>query len=352
MLLLALPAPATASEHQIYLATPANRNYEGELTNKDFEKSLAPTGELGIPIFQTTSQTRLATKTWIIDGALLDDVQFLVSQDSELASAWLERLRRAVGGDTVYATAYGNPDVRYLESLAPAELNFYYSYGQFKVSEVLGRNVRSEKGSNLASKRANISNELRQFFNSARREFLLLSTVIDPKEIQVERAKLGQLFNPLLDSKGRELLLRDYEIGETRFLGKLRIVSGRYQITTANQKMPITLVNDFESPAKVDLLFRPLNNRVVFPEYRGITLAPKSKIQVSVPIKTIAAGDTAVIARFENGKGKVVGATAMLDLSSTIISPAVSRFTTIAGLVLILAAVAQSVRRIRKSRKE
>jgi hypothetical protein len=58
-----------------------------------------------------------------------------------------------------------------------------------------------------------------------------------------------------------------------------------------------------------------------------------------------------VVARFENGKGKIVGANAILDLSSTIISPAVSRFTTGAGIVLVFAAIAQSVRRIRKSRK-
>lgn len=338
--------PTSASENQIYLASGANRNYDGEITNKSFESSLAPNGSIGTLIFQNEG----AAKTWIIDGALLEDVQFLIAQDSELASNWMERLKRVVGGDTVYATAYGNPDVKYLQSLAPAELAFYYDYGQGKVSEILGRNVRSEKGSGLASKRANIDSDLRQFFNGARQEFNYLSTVVDPKEINIERAKLGQLFNPLIDNKERENLLKDFEAGETKFIGKLRIVSGRYQITSANQKMPITLVNDFESPAKVDLLFKPLNNRVVFPEYRGITLAPKSKIQVSVPIKTIAAGDTAVIARFENGKGKVVGATAVLDLSSTIISPAVSRFTTGAGLVLILAAIAQSVRRIRKSR--
>ena len=359
-LILILPAPATAAENQIYLASAANRNYEGEITNKDFEKSLAPAGELGSLIFQTNikagAQSRVnsgvnsSSKTWIIDGALLDDVQYLISQDSNLASAWLARLKQVISGSSVYATAYGNPDITYLKSLAPAELNFYYNFGQTRVAEVLGRSVQSEKGSGFATKRANIGNELRQFFNSARQEFSLLSTVIDPTEIQSERAKLGQLFNPLLDSKGRDLLLIDYEAGESRFLSKLRIVSGRYQITTANQKMPITLVNDFESPAKVDLLFKPLNNRVVFPEYRGITLAPKSKIQVSVPIKTIAAGDTSVIARFENGKGKVVGATALLDLTSSIISPAVTRFTTGAGLILILAAVAQSVRRIRKNR--
>jgi hypothetical protein len=342
-----VPAPASAATNTVYLATPANRDFQGDIQNKDFEKSLAPTGELGIQVFQSVSSSR----TWVIDAALLDDVNFLITQDSNIAKNWLDRLKKVVGGDTVYATAYGNPDVQYLKALAPAELSFYYQFGEARVTELLDRNVRSEQGSGLSTKRANISNDLRRFFNEARQEFNLISTVIDPKIVQVERAKLGQLFNPQLNSVTRQKLFDGYKAGQSKYISKLRIVSGRYQITTANQKMPITLVNDFDSPAKVDLLFRPLNNRVVFPEYRGITLAPKSKIQISVPIKTIAAGDTTVVARFENGKGKVVGAVAILDLSSTIISPAVSRFTTGAGLVLILAAVAQSVRRIRKSRK-
>jgi len=151
--------PTSASENQIYLASGANRNYDGEITNKSFESSLAPNGSIGTLIFQNDG----GSKTWIIDGALLEDVQFLIAQDSELASNWMERLKRVVGGDTVYATAYGNPDVRYLQSLAPAELAFYYDYGQGKVSEILGRNVRSEKGSGLASTRANIDRDLRQF---------------------------------------------------------------------------------------------------------------------------------------------------------------------------------------------
>jgi hypothetical protein len=102
----------------------------------------------------------------------------------------------------------------------------------------------------------------------------------------------------------------------------------------------------------VDLLFTPLNNRVVFPQYRQITLNAKSKMQVSVPVKTIASGETTVVARFENGKGKIVGANGILELTSTIISPAVSLFTTGAGVLLILAAVAQSVRRVRRNRKQ
>ena len=341
-----VPAPAEAASHTIYLATTANRNYAGEITNKDFEKSLAPAGDLGRLVFSPVARPR----TWIMDAALLEDVQSLVNKNSTLATNWLNQLKRVSSRDTIYATAYGNPDVIYLNSLAPTELNFYYAVGLQHLQAILLKNVLSEKGSGYGWRRAKIDSALRQFFNAARQDFTLLSTVVNPKEVESDRARIAQLFSPLLSTDQRNALLKDYRTGQSNVIKKLRIVSGRYRITTSNEKIPITLVNDFDTPVKVDLFFTPLNNRVVFPQYRQITLNANSKIQVSVPIKTIAAGDTTVIARFENGKGKVIGASGIIELSSTLISPAVSRFTTGAGLLLILAAVAQSVRRVRKSR--
>ncbi len=347
LLLLSLQMPAEAANKNIYLTSVANRNYQGELINKDFEMALSPEGELGKLVFTPVPRPR----TWIMDAALLEDIKYLAENNSQVAESWLQRLKSVIGNDNIYATAYGNPDVTYLNALAPSELNFYYLVGQQHLQAVLLKNVRSEKGTGLANKRATISNEIREFFNTARQEFTLLSTVVNPKEVESDRARLGQLFNPLLSEKQRNSLLKNFELGQPRVIAKLRIVSGRYQITNASEKLPITLVNDFNTPVKVDLLFTPLNSRVVFPEYRQITLNPNSKVQVSVPVKSIAAGDSTVIARFENGKGKSIGATGMLEVSSTIISTTITRFTTAAGVVLILAAIAQSVRRVRKNRK-
>lgn len=347
-LLILFPMPVSATTNTIYLTSAANRNYQGEVANKNFESSLATGGELGKLVFQPLIKPRI----WVIDAALVEDVKSLADQNSLIAKNWLDRLKRITYGETIYATAYGNPDVAYLKSLAPAELNFYYLVGQQHLELLLLRNLESEKGSGYANKRAKISNEVRTFFNRARKEFTLISTVVNPKEVESDRARIGQLFSPQLDDSSRAALLKDFEVAQPEVISKLRIVSGRYRITTANQKMPITLVNDFGSPAKVDLLFTPMNNRVVFPEYRQITLNPKSKVQISVPLKTIAAGDTMVIARFENSKGEIVGETGQLEISSTIISPTITRFTTGAGIALILAAIAQSVRRVRKRREE
>ena len=345
-LFFVIPAPAQAASHTIWITSTANRNYAGEITNKNFEKSLEPSGDLGKLVYQPVARPR----TWIMDAALLEDVQYLIDKKSTIATSWLAQLKKASSGNTIYATAYGNPDVIYLNTLAPTELNFYYAVGQQHLQAVLMKNVLSEKGTGYAWKRAKIDSSVREFFNTAREEFTLLSTVVLPKEVESDRARIAQLFSPQLNQKQRQELLKDFEVGQANVISKLRIVSGKYRITTSNEKIPITLVNDFNVPVKVDLFFAPMNNRVTFPQYRQITLNAKSKIQVSVPIGTIAAGDTTVIARFENGKGKTIGTNGMIELSSTLISPAVSKFTTGAGLVLILAAVAQSVRRVKRSR--
>lgn len=347
IMLLSLPMPAHGATTDIYLATAPNRSYLGELVNKDLESSLSPDGSLGKVIFQPAARPR----RWIIDAALIEDIQSLSDNGSVLANNWLDRLKRILGTDEIYALAYGAPDVSYLRSLAPSELHFYYQVGQNHLSKLLNRPIQSEEGKGFARGRSKINSDVREFFTSVRQNFINMSTVVDEKELESDRARIAQLFNTQLSSEKRDALLRDYQSGESAVMSKLRIVSGRYRITSANQPLPITLVNDFSTAVKVDLLFTPLNPRLQFPEYRQITLNPKSKTQVSVPIQTIAAGDTTVIARFENGKGKQVGANGMIEITSSIISPTISRFTTGAGIILILAAVAQSVRRVRKARK-
>ena len=141
-----VPTPAQAASHTIWITSTANRNYAGEITNKNFESSLAPDGLIGKVIFQAAARPR----TWVIDAALVEDVQALAAKNSTNAQNWLTKLNQVTRGDSVYATAYGNPDVVYLKSLAPSELNFYYQVGQQRLELVLKRNLYSEQGSGFA----------------------------------------------------------------------------------------------------------------------------------------------------------------------------------------------------------
>jgi hypothetical protein len=73
---------------------------------------------------------------------------------------------------------------------------------------------------------------------------------------------------------------------------------------------------------------------------------------MSVPFKVIASGSTLVLAQYMTPQGVGVGEVFKLNLSLTVIDSRVAWFTTAAGVVLFLGAVTQSVRRIRRGRRE
>jgi hypothetical protein len=88
--------------------------------------------------------------TWAIDPALLANVSALAGcgasqpQWARLASAWLAKLKAAVAGQPVFATAYGDPDMAALigasASLA-ADVQRSFSYGRSVARQILGINL-------------------------------------------------------------------------------------------------------------------------------------------------------------------------------------------------------------------
>ena len=350
LLLLLLPLPtASAASNQIILTDKPYRQYNGKFLENKLEEDLSPAGRLGVKVFTPVNRPRV----WVIDSALIEDItEYQKAQDSIVALSWLNQLKRQTVRDSVFATAYGNPDVSLAKRLAPAELKFYYTYGQGLLSQQLGRSVYSAEigGWNLG--RANLTNSNYHDYQSARRELSNLTTVIPALEIESDRAKLAKMLTLGLNRKERDLLVSDFAIGNQQIVNRLRVVGGKYRLTTDKEKLPITLVNDFESPVTVKLVFEPLNARIKFPKYEAVELQPKSRVQIPVPVTNIAAGDTTVIAKFVNERNLQVGGQSQLTITSQVISPLVAWFTTGAAIFLLLAAVVQSVRRVRRSRSE
>jgi hypothetical protein len=68
-------------------------------------------------------------------------------------------------------------------------------------------------------------------------------------------------------------------------------------------------------------------------------------------VDVVARGQTVVAATITDSVGDEVVPPALLTLNSTVIDPKVTWFTTGAAILLLLAAVAQSVRRIRSRGK-
>jgi hypothetical protein len=356
-LLLMMPQ-ATAANTVIRITGPIHQTFTGEFRNDDLAQSLTPSGDLGLKVFQPIAKNR----TWVIDAALIDEV-IVMSGDytlateaepagKEIATAWLTQLKRVTTGNDVVALAYGNPDISLAKRLAPSELKNYFVYGQDRLQLALGRIVRSEPEVQWSVGKSGLSNPLRKNYSDNRKALTRLSRVVDTPELIQLRARLAQLLSPTLDKDSRNYFSYSATEAVDAMVNKLRINSGKYQITTSSVKLPVTVINEFAVDVTVDIAMLPINSRVVVDSFDDVVIPANSKRQLEMQVDVIAPGQTTVSALITDSDDDTeVVPEALLTLNSTVIDSKVTWFTTGAAILLLLAAVAQSVRRVRRRGK-
>jgi len=319
-----LPQSASAAARSIELIERPHQLLDGKFVDDELATLLSPEGRLGSLVYTpAVTQTR-----WFIDGALLDEVADMADgyelangEDGvgvEIATAWLAQLRIATAGGIISPIAYGNPDLRLAKRLAPSELSFYQKYGVQRIAFHLGRTSPADKA----------------VFKSP-----------------TFRARLAILLSPSINGPSAKVFAQSAIDGVVQQQNKLRVNPGKYALTSESGNVPLTLVNGFTTPVKINLIFRASNIRVIVNDIREITLDPQSRTQMAVPYTVITSGTTQVNAVLTNGDGKWLGPTSRLALSMTLIDSRVAWFTTAAAVLLFIGAGAQTYRRIRKGRK-
>lgn len=346
---------ADAATPVIRIIDKPHTNFDGTFRDNKLAQSLLPDGALGKIVYNATD----TNKTWIIDPALMVEIADMADgytfNDNEdlagqsAAKSFIFRLTFATYKNQVIALPFGNPDQKLLKSMAPSELRFYSQYGAEKLAEILSRPVKSENGWGRGSTR--LYGDIRSQYQSDRKLLTGLTTISAAQEIEDLRAQLGRILSPMLNQKERNYYSYQAKKAVELTSSKLRVVSGRYQITSDNVKLPITLVNSFDTAAVVNVSLIPLNSRIQIMGITEVTIAAKSRQQLLIPVTVIAPGSTLVLAQFMNFKGDLVGSVSKLNLSATIIDSRVAWFTTGAAILLFFGAVAQSIRRIRKGRR-
>jgi hypothetical protein len=355
MLLVVLPlSPAKAAESIVRITSMAHQTFTGEFRNDDLAQELTPSGALGQLVYTPRSNN----KTWVIDAALIDEViamtgDYTLATDAtpagkEIAAAWLKQLRQITYGQQVVALAYGNPDVSLARRLAPSELKSYYAYGKTQLEAALGRTVRSEPDGGWSVGKSGLSYPLRKAYGDNRKALTRLSKVVTDAELITLRAQLSKLLSPKLDKDSRDFYSYSARTAVDAMVRKLRINSGKYQITTANVKLPITVINEFDTDVTVNISMLPINSRVVVDSFDAVTIPAQSKRQLEMVVDVIAPGQTTVSAQIIDNEGNEIVPEAILTLNSTVIDSRVTWFTTGAAILLLLAGVAQSVRRVRR----
>jgi len=340
------PTIAQATENKIILLDAPHSDLLGAQLNNELTASLLPTGRLGQLVYTPVSTPR----TWLIDAALIDEVTALAAKDVS-AQDWLSELKIMSAADTVVALPYGHPDISLTKRLAPSELTYYYNSSKTRLAIALGRDVLIDRGVRWTSSGTIVVADAVRSYTLNRRALSLLSTVVPPQQLDDLRSKLAFLLSSGSTTKRQLYFAHNADMAIAAANHKLRIVAGKYRLTSEHEKVPITVVNDFAAPVRVTLQLTPLNSRIKVGGPETVSLPANSKTQLSIPFTVIAPGSTAVLAEFRNSKGKPLGDSVILTLSVSVISPAVAWFTTGAAILLFLAAITQSVRRVRRSRK-
>ena len=347
--------PAGSATPVIRITDIPHTNFDGTFRDNELVGALSPEGKLGKAVF---AKNRSAT--WVIDAALIDEVidmsdGYLYKEapdviGQQVALAWLERLQIATAGNPIVALPYGNPDSALARKLSARDLKLFNTIAQSRLEAFFGRPIISQNGWGKGKSR--LSSGFQSLYERQQDLLAGLNKVVDAEEISTLRLRLGRILNPLLDSRDRAYFSYQGRDASTKVVKKLRIVPGRFQLTSNKVEVPLTLVNDFETSTVVSLSLIPMNSRVQVENVNDITIAPKSLIQISVPFTVIASGSTLVLAQFITSQGDRVGETSRLNLALTVIDSRVAWFTTGAAIFLFLGAIIQSVRRIRKGRNE
>lgn len=338
-------ADASNGKNIVLLDTP-HRDLNGVFLDDELTTSLLPTGKLGELVFSPIAQPR----TWLIDAALIEDVEAMAVNHVD-AQNWLLELKSISAQDPVIALPYGHPNISLATRLAPTELRYYFDASKTRLQVALGREVSVNRAVKWGASSVNVPADTVRSYTFNRRAIALMTTVVPPSELDTLRLKLAYLLAPGLDKKRQLFFANNADEALAIQRHKLRIVPGKYRLTSEKEKVPITLVNDFSVPITVDLQLIPLNSRIRISNIKSITLDAKSKTQLSVPVAVIASGTTAVLAQFVNSHGDRINDTVLLTLNASVISPTVAWFTTGAAILLFLAALTQSIRRVRRSRK-
>ena len=351
-----LPQSASAALRNVELIERPHQLLDGRFMDDELATLLTPEGRLGSLIYTpTVTQTR-----WFIDGALLDEVADMADgyelangEDGvgvEVAAAWLAQLRIATAGGAISPITYGNPDLRLAKRLAPSELSFYQKYGVQRIAFHLGRTINVDKAV-LTPAASKLSGPDRKNYTVNRQAISKLSTVVTAPELELFRARLAILLSPSINGRAAEIFAQSAIDGVVQQQNKLRVNPGKYALTSEFGKVPLTLVNGFTTPVKINLIFRASNIRVIVNDIREITLDPQSRTQMAVPYNVITSGTTQVNAVLTNTDGKWLGPASRLALSMTLIDSRVAWFTTAAAVLLFIGAGAQTYRRLRKGRK-
>lgn len=337
---------------EILISEPTHRLSDGVFIDDLLAIKLAPGGQLGLLVFSLNRGVR----SWQVDPATISEIVAMSNgygisdgatpKGAQVAKDWLNQFIRVSKNEKVSTLSYGNPSKYWSDQILSKQITYIDASGKILLEGVLGK--ATTQSFMLNEEKQNLSKQNVNLLNYAQRQINLLASMIDQKELLSYQLRLSQLLNSDIDQDGFKILIKDFDDSINKMRNKLRITKTKFTITSAKEELPITLVNDFESPVDLKLSIRAVNSKVIITPVEQLKIDGKSKQQVLLPIEVLATGESTLLAQLTNLDNKPVGYPVNINLKLSVISPVATWITSGAAILLFVAALIQSVRRVRR----
>ena len=344
--------PNANAAQVVKISEPTHRLSDGVFFNDSLAQKLTPTGNLGQMVYFNT----LGVNNWLVDPATIDEIIAMgngygiadgsAPTGQEIAKSWLTQFIKVTKNKKVTPTTYGNPSSFWANEIMVDQIEYLNAIGKIRLETLLRRPV--EEVSSTEAVKQKLNKASLSVLQYSQRQINLLSTLLEKKQLEDNQLRLSQLLNPDLEEKIFLDLLKDYDKSISVMRKKLNIKNTKFTVTSSKEELPITVINDFDQIVKLKLSSRAMNGKVSVAQIEEIELASKSKKQVLLPIEVFAAGDSRLLVQLTNLENKPVGYPVYINLKLSVISPVATWITTAAAVLLIIAALVQSVRRVRR----
>jgi hypothetical protein len=344
--------PNSNAAQTVKISEPTHRLSDGVFFSDALAQKLTPAGSLGQVVYLNT----FGVNNWLVDPATIDEIIAMSNgygiadgsapSGQELAKSWLTQFIKVTKNKKVTPITYGNPSSFWANEIMPDQIEYLNAVGKIRLETLLNRSVQEVDSVEAVKQKFNRASL--SVLKYSQRQINLLSTVIEKNQLEENQLRLSQLLNPDLEEKIFLDLLKDYDKSISIMRNKLNIKNTKFTVTSSKEELPITVVNDFDQVVKIKLSSRAMNGKVSVAQIEDIELAAKSKNQVLLPIEVFAAGDSRLLVQLTNLDNKPVGYPVYINLKLSVISPVATWITTAAAVLLIIAALVQSVRRVRR----
>ena len=344
--------PNSNAAQTVKISEPTHRLFDGVFFNDELAQKLTPAGRLGEVVYLNT----FSVNDWQVDPATIDEIIAMSNgygiadgsapSGQELAKSWLAQFIKVTKNKKVTPITYGNPSSFWVNEIMADQIEYLNAIGKIRLETLLRRPVEEVNSTEAVQQKFNRASL--SVLKYSQRQINLLSTVLEKKQLEENQLRLSQLLNPNLEEKVFLDLLKDYDKSISVMRNKLNIKNTKFTVTSSKEELPITVINDFDQIIKLKLSSRAINSKVSVAQIEEIELAGKSKKQVLLPIEVFAAGDSRLLVQLTNLENKPVGYPVYINLKLSVISPVATWITTAAAVLLIIAALVQSVRRVRR----